>query len=140
MKSESIVYGCIQHLPFGDPVARQASCLHNRRVLRTLPSVELNELFYRELFTAQTPLDKKSWRSQVIHFGASYESVEYEWGHWIRQFEELLKDMYWVSAVVHLETELYGTHSFNWQAAEAYHAPGEAPLQVRCEWAREGLV
>ena len=68
----------------------------------------------------------------------SYRAVEYEWEHWIAKFERLLKRMYWVSAVVHLETELAGFHTFLWDSADDYHEPSDEPLRVRCEWSREG--
>lgn len=81
-----------------------------------------------------------TFQTQVIHFGMSYRAVEYEWEHWIAKFESLLKNMYWVNAVVHLETELSGFHTFVWDSADAYHTPSDAPLRVRCEWAREGVI
>ena len=70
------------------------------------------------------------------HFAASYRAVEYEWENWLRQFEALLKSMYWVSATVHLETELSGKHTFSWQADEG-HLPSDGELRMSCEWERE---
>ena len=57
----------------------------------------------------------------------------------MKKFESLLTQMYWVSAKVHLETELSGMHTFIWEAAGECHEPGDA-LQVRCEWEREGGI
>ena len=65
------------------------------------------------------------------------EAVEYEWEHWLKQFETLLKGMYWVNATVHLETELSGKHTFHWQADSGSHAPSDAELRMSCEWERE---
>lgn len=141
MDSESIVYGCIKHLPFGDLVQRKASCVHNRRAIRHLPQADEWPFLCREMFSVPgDDLMGGTYQTQVIHFGMSYQAVEYEWEHWIRKFEALLKQMYWVSAVVHLETELSGHHTFVWDAAEVCHEPSDEPLRVRCEWAREGAI
>ena len=64
------------------------------------------------------------------------QDVEYEWEAWLRQFETLLKSMYWVSATVHLETELSGKHTFSWQSDRG-HVPSDAELMMSCEWERE---
>lgn len=141
MESESIVYGCIKHLPFGDALQRRTSCVHNRRVIRQLPQADEWPFLCREMFAVPgDDLMGGTFQTQVIHFGMSYQAVEYEWEHWIHKFEMLLKQMYWVSAVVHLETELAGHHTFVWDCADVCHEPGEEPLRVRCEWAREGAI
>ena len=56
----------------------------------------------------------------------------------MQKFEELLKQMYWVSATVHLETELSGKHTFNWEPSTVgCHVPNSGELRVKCEWERE---
>lgn len=141
MDNESIVYGCIKHLPFGDKVQRQTSYVHNRRVIRQLPQADEWPFLCREMFSVPgDDLMGGTFQTQVIHFGMSYQAVEYEWEHWLHKFEALLKQMYWVSAVVQLETELAGHHTFVWDCAEVCHEPGDEPLRVRCEWAREAAI
>lgn len=139
MNNESIVYGCIKHLPFGDDSQRTASCFHNRRAIRALPVADERPFLCQDMFAMPGgPAADGNYQTQVIHFGVSYRAVEYEWEQWIAQFERLLKRMYWVSAVVHLETELSGFHTFMWDSADDYHEPSDEPLRVRCEWSREG--
>ncbi|MGB1221756.1 MAG: hypothetical protein ACPG43_09460, partial [Alcanivoracaceae bacterium] len=128
------------HFPFGDPDARRQSCEHNARALAALPDADGWPFLCREMFSV--PGDDVltgQYQTQVIHFGMSYRAVEYEWEHWLAKFEALLKDMYWVTAVVHLETEFAGHHTFVWDSAETCHEPSDQPLHVRCEWAREGM-
>jgi hypothetical protein len=60
--------------------------------------------------------------------------VEYEWDLWLQQFEKLLEQMYWVSAVVHLNTELNGVHQFTWVAQGQGHKPGEPCGNRLGEW------
>ena len=81
-----------------------------------------------------------NYQTEVLHFGASYKAVEYEWDQWIAQFEQLLSQMYWVSATVHLETELSGTHTFTWEAGGNCHVPGSGEFNVKCEWSHEGAL
>ncbi|MNV89818.1 hypothetical protein D3C71_1841460 [compost metagenome] len=78
------------------------------------------------------------YQTQVIHFGASYRAVEYEWAAWLQQFEALLGRLYWSSAVVHLDTELRGFHTFRWESEQGFHHPGEGVLRMRCAWEHEG--
>ncbi|MCU5788193.1 hypothetical protein [Alloalcanivorax marinus] len=138
MDNESIVYGCIKPLPFGDERQRKASCFHNRRAVRALPEADESPFLGQDMFAFSADPGGGGYQTQVIHFGQSYRAVEYEWAHWIAKFERLLKQMYWVSAVVHLDTELAGTHTFHWDCADDYHEPSDDPLRVRCEWSREG--
>ncbi|ASK34192.1 hypothetical protein CEK62_07250 [Alcanivorax sp. N3-2A] len=139
MNNESIVYGCIKHLPFGNEAERKASCFHNRRAIRGLPDAQERPFLCQDMFAITGDhATGAGYQTQVIHFGMSYRAVEYEWQQWISQFERLLKQMYWVSAVVHLETDFAGFHTFLWDSADDYHEPSDEPLRVRCEWAREG--
>ena len=121
MESESIVYGCIRDWPSDDPELRRLRGETNHGVLAELPGAGL-------------------YQTQVIHFGASYGAIEYEWNLWIEAFEALLKRLYWASAVVHLETELNGLHTFRWESDNGFHSPQEGALRVRCAWEREGML
>lgn len=139
MSQESVVYGCIKDLL----IANEADSAHqhrqrNREVVMCLPSVEDWPLLSREMFALPVQgLELNDSHTDVIHFGSSYKGVEYEWQTWINQFEAMLKQMYWVSATVHLETELSGTHTFSWEAEDYWHEPCNDELAVRCEWSRE---
>ena len=122
MDQESIVYGCIKD---GSPLLGNAERIRiNREAMLSLPHADEWPFLYQE----------------VMHFGASYKAVEYEWDQWIAQFESLLSKMYWVSATVHLETELSGTHTFTWESQSSYHKPGSGDMRVRCEWSHEGSL
>ena len=89
------------------------------------------------MFACQQLPERGLYQTQVIHFGASYANIEYEWSLWIEQFEALLRRLYWSSAVVHLTTELNGTHTFRWHSEQGGSAPQEGPLRLRCVWERE---
>lgn len=140
MDTESIVYGCIKHMPLGSAAERKQSCDHNRQVLARLPGADGWPFLCREMFaTSGEDVFSGTYQTQVIHFGMSYRAVEYEWEQWVRKFEALLRNMYWANAVVHLETELAGHHTFIWES-DSCHEPSDEPLQVRCVWSREGAL
>jgi hypothetical protein len=137
VESESIVYGCIRDWPTvstQECAERRAS---NRAVLASLPA-EGWSFLGRDLFSCCERPGEGLYRTQVIHFAASYPAVEYEWSIWIEQFEALLRRLYWASAVVHLETELNGMHTFRWESESGLHSPHDSDLRMRCAWEREG--
>jgi len=137
VESESIVYGCIRDWPSDNPEERRLRRWTNREVLAGLPAGEAWPFLGREMFSF-CEQDGGLYQTQVIHFGASYRAVEYEWALWVKEFETLLKRLYWASAVVHLETELNGSHTFRWESESGFHSPHEDDLRVRCAWEREG--
>ncbi|WP_454254895.1 hypothetical protein [Pseudomonas sp. Marseille-Q8238] len=140
MEPESIVYGCIRDWPSGDREQRQQRRENNRRALEQLPQGDVWPFLGREMFSFCANEDAGLYQTQVIHFGASYRAVEYEWALWVQAFESLLKRLYWASAVVHLETELNGLHTFRWESENGYHSPQEHELRMRCVWEREGSL
>jgi hypothetical protein len=140
VESESIVYGCIRDWPSDDPEVRRLRRETNHGVLAELPAGELWPFLGREMFSFCDLPGAGLYQTQVIHFGASYGAIEYEWNLWIEAFEALLKRLYWASAVVHLETELNGMHTFRWESDSGFHSPQEGGLRVRCAWEREGAL
>lgn len=142
MNQESVVYGCITDMLIGHSVDEaQMHRQQNREAMLSLPSIEEWPLLSREMFSMPVQvmaLDES--QTDVMHFGSSYKAVEYEWEHWLVGFERMLKNMYWVSATVHLETELSGRHTFTWESQDSFHEPSTDDLAVRCEWSREAAA
>ena len=91
MESESIVYGCIRDWP-GDSMERRMRRAANRRVLDSLPGGEAWPFLGREMFSRCEQSGAGLYQTQIIHFGASYQAIEYEWSLWVEQFEALLAD------------------------------------------------
>jgi hypothetical protein len=87
----------------------------NKKIIDALPaSDETFPWITRNMFLVPDPEKDKMYRNQVIVFGASYKSVEHEWREWLEKFDAILKQLYWVSATIHLETELVGNHKYEW--------------------------
>ncbi len=138
MLGESIVYGCIKDGAYDNVAERRRT---NREAMLSLPSAESWPILAREMFSVpQQTASDITFHTEVMHFGASYQGIEYEWQQWLDQFESLLRKMYWVSASVHLETEDNGTHSFVWETDGEYHVPGSDAINIRCEWTRESWL
>lgn len=136
---ESIVYGIIRHIPGADPFSARMQRRANWFAVQALPQSVDDEwsLLCRDMFAMPgEDVFTGTYHTQIIHFAASYKAVEYEWENWLKQFEALLKTMYWMSASVHLETELSGKHTFNWHS-ERGHTPADSELRMSCEWERE---
>lgn len=139
LDQESIVYGCIKDL--GHLETRSKRRQVNREAMLSLPSGEDWLLLHQEMFAIPSLQEVAGqYQTDVMHFGASYRAVEYEWDQWIATFESLLRQMYWVSATVHLETELSGIHTFTWTSLSDSHVPGVSDVQVQCEWSRESVI
>lgn len=139
MDQESIVYGCIKDTP---DVSNYSERLRiNREAMLSLPTADEWSFICQEMFAIpEQNILNNNYQTEVMHFGASYKAVEHEWDQWIAQFEALLSKMYWVSATVHLETELSGVHTFTWHASGNCHVPGADELQVKCMWSHEGSL
>ncbi len=141
MDQESVVYGCIKVISLdadsAESVARQQT---NIDAMLKLPGLQDMPMIAREMFSHCKAGSDTSGVTEVIHFGASYRAIEYEWQRWLAEFENLLQQMYWVSATVHLETELSGTHTFIWESQRMCHEPFSGDMAVRCEWQQESLA
>lgn len=138
MSDESTVYGYIKNNNAETEQQRYLQHSVNRQVLKALPSLDYYVLISQDFFSIPHSVDDNPGvSSQLIRFGRVYNGIEYEWSVWIAEFEQLLQKMYWSSVVVHLETELSGTHTFTWDSGEKSHYPNDTSLNVRCEWQHE---
>jgi len=87
----------------------------NNDYLSSLPTTDTFPWIHRNMFNFPDPENiEGTYRDQVITFGASYKSVEYEWDEWLNKFEAILRKLYWSSATIHLETEVVGDHKYEW--------------------------
>lgn len=142
MDQESIVYGCIKGSPALSAAELFDQITTNKKAILALSTADNWPLLNQDMFSIPVfPMQGQESATNVIHFGTSYRGIEYEWSEWIKKFEALLKMMYWQSAIVHLETELNGMHTFIWDAVHNNHVPGSEDFNIRCEWNHElGLV
>ena len=76
VQAESIVYGCIRGWPATDALGAELRLAHNRRMLAELPGEQWS-FIGRQMFSHSEQPGVGLFRTQVIHFGASYAGVEY---------------------------------------------------------------
>ncbi|MFN0018511.1 MAG: hypothetical protein ACKVP0_09645 [Pirellulaceae bacterium] len=134
MSHEVIVFGSIEG---ADPEPLRAL---NKAVLAELPIEEEWPWLVRGMFALPAEWPRGTYRSQVIHFGASFKDEPQDracWDVWIGKFEALLRRLYWWSATLHLETEFEPERVFRWlpTAAAIERMAGDPPLPVQ-EWQR----
>ena len=136
MDQESIVYGCIKDVGHHQDEAWRRKI--NREAMLELPKSDEWPYLSQEMFAIpKLEISTDLYLTEVMHFGASYKAIEYEWSQWLEKFELLLEKMCWISAVVHLETELTGIHTFTWETQTNGHIPGSGMQQTHREWIQE---
>lgn len=87
---------------------------YNREVLDSLPETDAEYPWLnRSMFSI--PNEQGVYRDQVITFGASYKTLEYEWHIWMDRFEELLKKLFWFDVTIHAEFEIMGKYQYHWE-------------------------
>src|SRR5438552_9367686 len=113
MGHQSLVYGVIEVFP-ADPRRPEAD-ERTRAALAALPEDDEWPFLVRSMFSATfSEHVSVAYLFRPAHFAASLKEVEGEWDEWLPKFERLLATLDGITAVVHLETELVGTHTYHW--------------------------
>jgi hypothetical protein len=137
MSAETTLYGCIiAHGPVGPEMEHFYKV--NQQVIETLPrSVSPGSYqLQRGFFTVPFREPWGFYRSQMIHFGASYNHFEAGWPEWLDAFERLLASLFWEKAFLHLESEYFGRQDYQWIADVSPML--EAPPRPIKKWKFEG--
>jgi hypothetical protein len=124
MGHESFVYGLIAGADRNPGEARQTAA-----EIAALPTSDEWPFLTRAMFTIPPETSQGGhYRSQAIHFGASFKAVEWEWTEWLAKFEALLARLTWHGAWVHLRTEgTVGDYDYRYQPIGVLaHKPGQA--------------
>jgi len=139
MSPQSIIYGYIQGAEW---MSSDMAKLHrlNREVIASLPESDSFPHLSRGMFAVpgDTP-PQSTYRSQIIHLGASIKEIEPEWRKWLEKFESLLRRLYWFNAAIHLRTEMLGDYDYEWtvdakQIVHYFQDPPKPPTK----WIFEG--
>ena len=117
------IYGCITELDYGitDSEIQNRINTHNENVISNLPIKSDWPPLTKKMFAITTNSDfpkegpNFAYSGRIIHFGANFKSVEYEWKEWKTKFESLLSDLIWTQAEVHFVTEYTDVQTFRWR-------------------------
>lgn len=140
MGQEAVLFGCIVGAtwrPGPDYRRLQAA---NVVAVEALPQADHWPFLVRGIFALPGEFPEGTFRSQVIHFGASQKDDPSErelWNTWIVKFENLLRGMYWTSACATVETDFW-QRTYVWKPSSAALAAmkGDPPSTIQ-DWQRE---
>jgi hypothetical protein len=105
MGHESVVYGAII-VPSWKDADPGRLLTHNQTVIAALPESDDWPFLTRPMFAfSGISVRTGHYASFVIHFGATFKAVEWEWAEWLAKFEHLLAHLFWYDAYLHLHTE-----------------------------------
>jgi hypothetical protein len=114
------LYGCIEEYGSLNEKKQIEVCSHNEKIISALPDSDAWPPLSKNMFaiTHSGPTNagpNYAYTGRIIHFGANFKSVENEWNEWKEKFEELLKNLLWLSANVHFQTEYSDLQTFKWR-------------------------
>ena len=121
MGHEAIIYGRIEGVAWRSDRYRLLQG-RNSAVLARLPEDDPWPALVRGMFSLPVPWPTGTYRQQVIHFGGSFKDEPGDtaaWAAWVGKFEGLLRQLCWLTAVVHLETEFGPPRTWRWQPTDA---------------------
>lgn len=113
------IYGCIVEYGLATKELNYKINSHNQDTLNELSIVDEWPPLTRNMFAITNDVEEGTslytYSGRLIHFGANFKSIEYEWEEWKNKFEDLLCKLYWVEAEVHFVTEYAGVQTFEWR-------------------------
>jgi hypothetical protein len=140
------LYGCI--VEYGsDPAIRAKIYRHNRTAINGLAQVDkwppLTKNMFAITHNVKEPSPSYDYSGRLIHFGANFKSIEYEWEEWKAKFENLLTRLFWIEADVHFKTEYASIQTFSWYVdLSKWSLPDSKeliPIQKQ-HWIHEGEI
>jgi hypothetical protein len=140
MSEEATLYGCIIGT-HGTTADWYGLYPLNKAAIDALPEEDDWPPLVRSLFAVPMDYERPGtafYRSQMIHFGASFNHFSEFWHLWLAKFEALLRRLYWWEAYLHLDMEIHGRFEYRWRVV-----PGSIPFfldppQPTTEWMFEG--
>ncbi len=140
MGQEAIIYGRIEGVVWRIDRPRLLQD-RNAATLDLLPVTDEWPCLVRGMFAVPAPWPQGTYRQQVIHFGASLADGTDVGPRWVEKFEGLLRRLYWLTAVVHLETEAGPSPAWRWEPTDAALARlGRDDPPPVDEWTRTGTL
>lgn len=154
MGHQVVIYGAIHSMLSRDRQAYQ----HNHSVLDRLPITDEWPWLTRSMFSAASEYPVGVYEQEIIHFGLTMKDDpatrdpgpltsppilgwRYDGRHcvneWVLKFEELLRNLYWLSVSLHIDTD-FEPHSVvsYLPTDEAFEGMLANPRRCPAEWKR----
>lgn len=125
MSHSCIIYGFIKSPGIlNDEVSLRTYKL-NKKIIKSIDKFN-NEYYYidNKMFSF-LPFKKKiddkipQYNYNIIHFGASYKDLFYEWSEWILSFENIIKRLYWYEVILHYQG-MPESFTCSWEISDSY--------------------
>lgn len=105
----------------------------NKNIINSLPEIDDSGYPWINRSMFSIPNEQGLFRDQIITFGASYKTLEYKWHTWLEKFEEILKQLYWFNVTIHVEFEVLGNYTYEWeidtdQIMQKWHKEKSEPI------------
>lgn len=131
MAHHSIIYGRIRGATWRTTDYYKLHRLNKERI-EALPTSDVDFPWINQSMF-NVPNEQGVFRDQIITFGASYKTLEYEWHLWLEKFEEILGELYWFDASIHAQFEVMGRYEYHWslEKEELFRCLGEEPMPIK---------
>jgi hypothetical protein len=140
MGHEAIIYGRIEGAHWN--AGERFSWTHelNQNAIASIPASDEWPWLVRGMFALPSPWPMGTYRTQIIHFGASIKDEpgdERVWESFTTKFEAVLGTLYWYSAVLHLQTDFIPHRLYKWvPTPAALSRLHDDPPQPITDWER----
>jgi hypothetical protein len=103
----------------------------NQEVIGALPKLD-NDFPWINQSMFNIPNEQGVFRDQIITFGASYKTLEYEWHLWLEKFEAILQKLYWLNTNIYAKFEVMGSYEYHWSLSreEQSRCLFDAPIPI----------
>ena len=118
MSHQTIIYGYIEGRVWRKEDYRKYQA-RNIEIVSKLPDEDADPHFVNGIFASKMPNENTkqgTFKTHILHFGVSLKTRGLDQRDiWIAKFEELLRRLYWGTAIVHIDTEIYGSYKYEWR-------------------------
>lgn len=92
----------------------EGDCEKSRQYIKNLKADNNYPYLSSEMFSLGASESPYFYRNPVISFGVSYKEMEDELDAFLLKFENILRNIEFESARLHMETEFFGNYNFYW--------------------------
>lgn len=140
MGHEVIMYGVIVGATHASGEGFRSLQSLNAKVIESLPHDDDHPWVDGRIFALPGPFPNGTYRLQAIHFGLTIKdepnNLETFMGTWLSKFEKVLRQLYWISAHLHVKGD-FSCCKYEWILTDdALNGLLEDPPKTPTQWER----